>query len=199
MKKSQLLLASLALGTAAFAQTNAPQATPAAPAPAVAAPAIDAAKLALARDVITAMQADKLIERMTVQMKQMAVQMSGLSPDMPADKRARAEATQGKIMELSMEMTKTLLSKMDAVYAEVFSEPELKAMKAFYSSPEGASAQLKQAEVAKRMMPLVQELQRGLMPKFQQIMADAQAEETRAAAAAVPAPTPAAKPAEPAK
>lgn len=189
MKKLPVLLALLALAVGLRAQTP----TPPAPAP-------DAAKLALAREVITAMQADKLIDRMTGQMKQMASQMSGLSPDMPPEQRARAEATQGKIMELSMEMSKTLLSKMDTIYADVFTEPELKAMKAFYSSPEGASAQLKQADVAKRMMPLVQELQRGLMPKIQQIMAEAQAEEAKAAAP-MPAPVaaPAAKPTEPAK
>jgi hypothetical protein len=190
MKKLTLLLASALLLVGAHAQV------PAAPAP-------DAAKLALAREVITAMQADKLIDRMTGQMKQMAAQMAGYAPDMPADKRARAEATQAKIMELSMEMSKTLLTKMDTIYADVFTEPELKAMKAFYSSPEGASAQLKQAEVAQRMMPLVQELQRGLMPKIQQIMAEAQAEEAKAAAAAtaMPAPeaAPSAKTTEPAK
>lgn len=187
MKKLLILLASTLLLIGVRAQV------PAAPAP-------DATKLALAREVITAMQADKLINRMTGQMKQMAAQMSGYAPDMPADKRARAEATQAKIMDLSMEMSKTLLSKMDTIYADVFTEPELKAMKAFYSSPEGASSQLKQAEVAQRMMPLVQELQRGLMPKIQQIMAEAQAEEAKAAAAA-PAPesTPAAKTTEPAK
>ncbi len=190
MKKILLALSCVALALSATAQ-NAP------------APAPDAAKLALAREVITAMQADKLIDRMTGQMKQMAAQMSGYAPDMPADKRARAEATQSKIMDLSMEMSKTLLSKMDTIYADVFTEPELKAMKAFYSSPEGASAQLKQAEVAQRMMPLVQELQRGLMPKIQQIMAEAQAEEAKAAAAAIAAPapeaTPSAKTTEPAK
>lgn len=187
MKKILFLLA-LVVAVGARAQTPAP------------APAPDAAKLALAREVITAMQADKIIDRMTGQMKQMAAQMAGSSPNLSPEKRARAEATQGKIMELSMEMSKTLLSKMDAVYADVFTETELKAMKAFYSSPEGSSAQLKQADVAKRMMPLLQDLQRGLMPKIQQIVADAQAEEAKADAAAAATPaTPAAKAPEPAK
>jgi len=185
--KKYLLLASLLSLSSALAQTPPP-----------AAPAPDAAKLTLAHEVITAMQADKLIDRLTGQMKQMATQMAGLSPDLSPEKRARAAATQGKIMDLSLEMSKTLLSKMDAVYADVFTEAELKAMKAFYSSPEGASAQLKQADVAKRMMPLVQELQRGLMPKIQQIVAEAQAEEAKAEAAVAPA-TPAAKTPEPAK
>jgi hypothetical protein len=193
MKKLPALVACALLLVGAHAQVSTP---PTAPTP-------DAAKLALAREVITAMQADKLIDRMTGQMKQMAVQMTGLAPDMPADKRARAEAVQGKIMDLSMEMSKALIAKMDVIYADVFTEPELKVMKAFYSSPEGQSSQLKQAEVAQRLMPAMQEMQRSLMPKIQQIMAEAQAEEAKAAAAATAAPTPestpAAKSAEPAK
>lgn len=186
MKKILFLLA-FALAAGARAQTPAP------------APAPEAAKLALAREVIVAMQANKLIDRMTDQMKQMAAQMAGFSADLPPEKRARAEATQGKIMALGMEMTKALIAKMDTIYADVFTEAELKALKAFYSSPEGTSAQLKQAEVAQRMMPLVQELQRGLMPKVQQIIAEAQAEDAKADAAAAAPAAPAAKAPEPAK
>lgn len=182
MKKILFLLA-FAVAAGARAQTPAPT------------PAPDAAKLALAREVIAAMQADKLIDRMTGQMKQMATQMAGASANLSPEKRARAEALQGKIMALSVDMTKSLLTKMDTIYADVFTDAELKAMKAFYTSPEGASAQLKQAEIAKRLMPAVQEMQRGLMPKIQQIIADAQAEEAKADAAAAAA----AKPAEPAK
>lgn len=202
MKKSKLLLAWLALGTAAFAQTNAPQAAPAAPAPAVAAPAIDPAKLALAREVIAAMQADKMLDRMTAQMKQMATQMAALPPDTPPAKRAKAEALSNKIMDLTMEAAKGMIAKMDALYADVYSEAELKAIKAFFTSPEGKSMLAKQPQLMQRVMPLAQAMQAELLPKIQQLAQQAQAEEAAEAAAAAKAAAPAETPAkatEPAK
>ncbi|MBI2513946.1 MAG: DUF2059 domain-containing protein [Opitutae bacterium] len=197
MKHLKVLLSSLALSSLALAQSNAPQAAPAAPAPTVAAPAVDAAKLALAREVIAAMQADKMLDRMTAQMKQMAMQMTALPSDTPPAKRAKAEALSNKIMDLSMEAAKGMIAKMDALYAEVYSEAELKAMKAFFASPEGQSMLAKQPQVMQRVMPLAQAMQTELMPKIQQLVQQAQAEEAAEAAAATE--TPAAKATEPAK
>lgn len=201
MKHLKVILASLALSSAAFAQTNAPQAASAAPAPAATAPAVDPAKLALAREVISAMQADKMLDRMTAQLKQMAMQMAAQQPDTSPAKRAKAEAFQGKIMDLTMEAAKGMIAKMDALYAEIYSEAELKAIKAFFTSSEGQSMLAKQPQVMQRVMPLAQAMQAELMPKIQQLVQQAQAEEAAEAAAkaAAPAETPAAKATEPAK
>ena len=104
-------------------------------------PQTDAAKLALARDTITAMQVEKMFDGMAVQMKQMAAQMAQLPTEATPEQRAAAEALQGKVMDLVMASAKGTIAKMDQIYADVYSEAELKAMKTFFSSPEGRSMQ----------------------------------------------------------
>jgi len=158
MKTSRLLLALLALTTGALAQDNA------------------AAKLALAHEAIAAMHADKMFDGMAAQMKQMAAQSMNLPADTTPEKRKQAEEVQGKIMDLSMDAAKTMVSKMDQVYADVYSEAELKAMKTFFTSPEGQSMMAKQPQIMAHVMPLVQDMQRDLMPKIQQLVEGAKSE-----------------------
>lgn len=156
MKKSLLLLAVLALSSAVFAQDN-------------------AAKLALAREAISAMQADKMFDGLAAQMKQMASQYSRLPANATPEQRQKAEELQGKIMDLSMSEAKMLVSKMDAIYASVYSEAELKAMVAFFKSAEGQSMMAKQPQIMAQMMPLIQEMQQNLMPKMQKLIEESQA------------------------
>jgi hypothetical protein len=174
MKTTRLLLALLALTTTAFAQDNNP------------------AKLALAREAIAALKADKMIDGMTAQIKQMATQMSASS--LPADatpaQRKAADDFEAKILDLSKESTKAMIAQMDQVYADIYSEAELKAMIVFFKSPEGESMMAKQPQVMQRMMPLVQSMQRELMPKMQQLTEDLK---TQMEAAKAPAAPPAAK------
>jgi hypothetical protein len=156
MKITRLLLVLLAMATSAFAQDN-------------------PVKLALAREAIAAMQVDKMFDGMAAQMKQMATQMAPPSPDATPEQRKKAEELQGKIMDLSTSAAKGMIAKMDQIYADVYSEAELKAMKAFFTSPEGQSMIAKQPQVMARMMPLAQEMQRDLMPKIQQLVEEAKA------------------------
>ena len=156
MKIHKLVLALLALAPAAFAQT-------------------DPAKLAVAREVITAMQVDKMFDGMIAQMKQMSAQMAVLPPDATETQRQAAAAMQDKVMELSMGMVKDMVGKMDVIYADVYTLPELNAMKAFFMSPEGRSMNAKQPQVMAKMMPLMQEMQSELMPKIQKIVGEAKA------------------------
>ncbi len=158
MKKSLLLIAVLALSPAAFADDN-------------------AAKLALAREAISAMQADKMFDGMAAQMKQMAAQQTRLPASATPEQIKQAEELQGKILDLSMSEAKAMIGKMDAIYASVYSEAELKAMVAFFKSPEGQSMMAKQPQVMAQMMPLIQGMQQGLMPKIQKLV-----EESKAAA-----------------
>ncbi|HEX2860649.1 MAG TPA: DUF2059 domain-containing protein [Lacunisphaera sp.] len=163
MKKPFLLLAVLALLPAAFAQEN-------------------AAKLALAREAIAAMQADKMFDGMAAQMKQMATHFAQAADTGTPESRQKAEALQDKIMDLSMNEAKSLIAKMDTVYASVYDEAELRAMVAFFKSPEGQSMITKQPQIMAQMMPLVQQMQSELMPKVQKLVDDARA----AAAPAAP-------------
>lgn len=175
MKKSvQLLAALLAFSGASFAQTNS--------APAAA----DATKLALAREAIAAVHADKMFDGMVGQMKQMAMQTSMLPPEATPEQRKLAEELQGKIMDLSMNAAKGLVAQMDQIYAAVYSEAELKAMVAFFKSPEGQTMMEKQPQIMQHIMPLVQQMQRDLMPQIQRLVEEAKAAEAKAAA---PAPT----------
>jgi len=161
MKKTTLLLAALAFATGLFAQEK----SPAAP-----------AKLALAREVIAALQADKMIDGMLAQLKQMTAQNTQVPADATPEQRAKAEKLQSDILALSMNSAKKMVADMDQLYAEVYSDGELKAMKAFFTSVEGRSMIAKQPELMQRMMPLMQKMQQELMPQIQALTAASKAE-----------------------
>ena len=151
MKKTPLFIALIAFSTGLFAAetTQSP------------------AKLALAREVIAALQADKMIDGMLAQMKQMAVQSMAIPADATPEQKAKADKIQNEIMELSMNAAKKMIKEMDQLYAEVYSESDLKAMKAFFTSPEGQSMISKQPQLMQRMMPMMQKMQQDLMPQIQ--------------------------------
>lgn len=151
------LLAMLALTTGAFAQDN-------------------AAKLALAREVITASQMDKMVDGMAAQMKQMASQMLQLPAKATPAQRELTEKFMGKVMDLSTDMAKDIVDNADLIYAKVYTEAELNAMKAFFLSPEGQSMIAKQPQIMALLMPVVQDIQRQLMPKMKALGEEFQAE-----------------------
>ncbi|HWA85529.1 MAG TPA: DUF2059 domain-containing protein, partial [Opitutus sp.] len=119
------------------------------------------------------------------QMKQMADQMAvgALPAQATPEQRQKFETFQNEVMELSMNSAKALIAQMDQIYADVFSEAELKAIKAFYLSPEGQSMIAKQPQVMQHLMPYVQQMQRDLMPKIQQLAREMKAEAAPPAAA----------------
>jgi hypothetical protein len=110
------------------------------------------------------------------------------SANMTPEQRAIATKMSSQIMALSMETAKGLLGKMDVIYAEVYSEAELKAMKAFFESPEGISMLAKQPQIMQKFMPFVQVMQKEISPKIQKITEEARAQEQAAAASAAPTP-----------
>ena len=165
MKKTTLFLGLLAFTTGAFAEES-------------------PAKLALAREVISALQADKMIDGMMGQLKQMAAQTSNVPASATPEQRAKAEKLQTEIMELSMNSAKKLIGQMDQLYADIYSDADLQAMKAFFTSPEGRSMISKQPQLMQRMMPMMQQMQQELQPQIQSLVAASKA----ADAASVPAP-----------
>ena len=131
------------------------------------------AKLALAHETIAAMQADKMFDSMTSQLKQMATQVTMPPPGATPEQSKKGVELQGQIMDVAQSAIKELIAKMDGIYAEVYSEEDLKAMKAFFNSPEGQSLLAKQPQVMAKIKPLVQAMQHDLMPKIQQLVAQA--------------------------
>jgi hypothetical protein len=83
---------------------------------------------------------------------------------------------------------------MDGVYADVYTEAELRAMKTFFLSPEGQSMLAKQPQIMAHIMPLVQEMQRNLFPKVQQMVDDAKLPQPSAPPMPEPLPMPAPAP-----
>jgi hypothetical protein len=156
MKKTALLLSLVAFSTGLLAQES-------------------PAKLALARDVIAALQADKMIDGMLAQMKQMALQSTAVPADATPEQKAKAEKLQNDIMELTMNAAKKMIAQMDQAYAEVYSDADLKAMKAFFTSAEGQSMISKQPQLMQKMMPMMQKMQQELMPQIQALSQAAKA------------------------
>ena len=148
MKKTALIVSLVVFSTGLFAEES-------------------PAKLALARDVISALQADKMIDGMLAQMKQMAMQSTTVPADATPEQKAKAEKLQNDIMELTMNAAKKMITQMDQAYAEVYSDADLKAMKAFFTSAEGQSMISKQPQLMQKMMPMMQKMQQELMPQIQ--------------------------------
>lgn len=150
--------------------------------------ASDPAKVALAQQVIKATQFDKVFDQMGAQMQQMAAQSLNLSdPNQTPAQRETAMKLMGDVMKLSMESAKSVMQDVDLIYAEVYSDAELKAMLAFFDSAEGKSMIQKQPLIMQHMMPLVQNMQKDLMPKIKALVEKAKADAD--AAKAAPQPT----------
>lgn len=182
MKSTSLVLLCLALLCRLGAAEPAP-APEAAPTP---------AQLELAREVIKATQFDRMFDQMGVQMQKIAAsQLNVSSPNLTPEQKEAAGKVMGEVMTISMDAAKQMLAKVDTIYAQVYSEAELKAMLAFFASPEGQSMLQKQPQIMQHMMPLVQEMQKDIGPKIQAIVqkakADAEAEKAAKAAPAAPA------------
>ncbi len=145
--------------------------------------------LALAREVISAMKADQMFDAMAAQMKQLAAQQATPPPGATPEQIKQTEMLQGKIMDLSMNAAKGMISQMDHIYAEIYNEAELKAMKAFFSSPAGQSMLAKQPQIMARIMPMAQQMQRDLMPKIKQLIDETKAQMKPAGPVPAPAAT----------
>jgi hypothetical protein len=139
--------------------------------------------LALARDVVSATKADQSFENIAAQLRQSAnnliVPPAGATPEQVK----KAGEIQAKVVNVSVAAAKDMSAKLEHVYADVYSESELRAMKVFFSSAAGQSMLTKQSQLMSRLIPQTQELQRDLTPKIRQIIEEARS----------PGPAPAAK------
>lgn len=132
----------------------------------------DIPKRALAEQLLEAMEIQKTIEKsfdmvnqmMTAQMKQMGV----FSDDAISDK---AQDVIQKTMDLVMKEMSWDKLKGDyiSIYAETFTEEELKGAIKFYKSPIGKKFIEKQPELMRKSMQISQKQMATLMPKIQQL------------------------------
>ena len=192
MNKFGALLVSLnCLAGAAMAQTAAAPAAAPTPAPAPVDAAPTAAQIALAQEAIKAMGADRQIEAMAGQLKQMAAAQGGtLAPaNATAEQKAAVATMQASIQELATDSTKRMLTALATGFAEVFTEAELTAIKGFFNSPEGQGFKAKQPQLSMKIGPQMQQLNDELRQKVGAIMQKAQ---QAAAPAPAVAPAPAA-------
>ena len=131
------------------------------------------AKLKLARDVIVASQADKTFERIKDTMQQVfASESAKAAPNATSEQRQKSEAIQAKVMEITMNFCKDLTSQLDHIYADIYTEAELKEMKAFFTSAGGQAMIEKQPSILKRLMPLIQERQKDIQSQMNKVIED---------------------------
>lgn len=190
MKKLGILLlsASCFAGSALAQNSVAPAAVPA-----PAAPPATPAQLALARDAVKAMGADRQIEGMNNQLKQMATAQSSMLAPTGAteEQKAAAAKVQSSIQNLAAEATTNMTNTLDTAFAEVFTAAELAAIKAFFTSPEGQAFKAKQQQLSMRLSPKMQQLNEELRQKIGAIMQQAQpAAAAPSASAPITATTP---------
>ncbi|MEW6596490.1 MAG: DUF2059 domain-containing protein [Pseudomonadota bacterium] len=174
MRTLVLALGALALAAgSASAQTAASlaaaaQASPAAAAPAALAPQVDAKKLELVRrymddihivdlmNAIGGQLANSLMESLMAEHKEIT----------PAEKAKITKAFDASAREVFPDYFKQVLDASQNVFADAFSEEELKDLVAFYESPTGRSLVAKQPAIAQRTNQIVTQALPALQTKF---------------------------------
>jgi hypothetical protein len=131
---------------------------------------------ALAEELLTVMKMQDAIEKSFDVAKQMIpAQMEKMAQE-AGDTAAPADmqGLTGRMMDMIAEEFSWNKLKADyiALYAETFTEQELKDMVAFYKSPAGQAYINKQPELMKRSMELTQKLMMKIMPKIRAMTED---------------------------
>ena len=121
-------------------------------------------------EVIKASQMDKAFEGAKSMMQQMAVNQAKQMGSGTKEESEKMEAMQKEIFEMSMNESKAMLTKMDKVYADTFSEEELQGMKQFFESKSGKAMIEKQPKLMQKMMPLIVDMQANMKPKLDAII-----------------------------
>jgi len=134
----------------------------------------DTPQRALAEQLLGDMKMHKTIEKSFAMVKQMIpaqMRQMGLSDDASLNK---AKDKMQKTMDLVMKEMSWNKLKDDyiSIYAETFTEEELKGALEFYKSPIGQKFIRKQPELMRRSMQISQRQMATLMPKIQQLTKD---------------------------
>jgi len=150
-----VVLAAMALGQAVRAQETTP-------------------RYQLADELLSAMEVQKTIEQSFAAVREMQVaQIRNMN--LGEANTEKAQAVQAKVMDLlSKEMSWDNIKKdYIAIYAETFTEGELKGLVEFYESPAGRKFVEKTPELMKKSMTLTQKQMADMLPKIQEIAKEA--------------------------
>jgi uncharacterized protein len=133
------------------------------PAIGMAAPADSTAREALVRRYFKAMEFERLMDSMVASMTPVMVEQTAKhNPELTAEQRQMiADVVQQAMHEV---MTPKLIEMNVSIYAEAFSESELRALVTFYESPEGRAIMRK----TPALMPKAAAIARELMPQMEQ-------------------------------
>jgi len=134
----------------------------------------EASRRAMAEELLNLMNVQESIEKSFAMVKQMIpAQMEKMKQatgqtNMPSNVSNQTDRMMDVIaQELSWDKMK---EDYIALYAETFTEDEMKGIIAFYKSPAGQAFTKKQPELMKRSMELSQKLMMQIMPKIQAMM-----------------------------
>ena len=164
----------IALATLGFALTAGSHAQSAS---APTASAVSAAKQAKVERLFDAMHIERSSEQMMGLMRQMIVQATqnaaGMSTATPEQKKLVSDY-QDKAMQLAIDAVgwKAMKSEYVKIYATDFTDEQLDAMIAFYTSPAGKALLDKTPEITQQTMGAVQQRMATLQPQVRQLMED---------------------------
>lgn len=126
----------------------------------------ESSRYTLAEELMTVMNVQENIEKSFAMMRQMLpAQMEKMKQfDIPADSTGQTE----KALDIVTEAFKWENIKADyiALYADTFTEEEMRGIIAFYKSPTGQALLEKQPLLMKGSMELNQKQMMGIMPKI---------------------------------
>jgi len=120
--------------------------------------AADRKALRLAREVVQLTQSDAIIERLGAESERRC--FAAFAELSPKDRAAGAKVARD-VGASTVKKMRALREAMPAVYAEVFTVKELRAMKAFYGSPAGRAWLERQPLLAHEVRRLTEEILQG--------------------------------------
>lgn len=150
-----------------------------------------AARTAAVEDLLKAMHADEMMTNILAKQREAMTKMlpSLMPKDMPPAAVAQAQQMMPKVMDVVYKQLtwESLKPDMMQIYAEVFTESEIKEITAFYQSPIGQKLIEKMPELTTKSMQLMQKRMVTIMPELQKSIAET-AKEAKAHAAAQSSP-----------
>jgi hypothetical protein len=134
----------------------------------------EASQRAAVEELLKVMRADEMMNNMMAKQKEAFAKMipSFMSKDMPAASALSAQEMQSKIMDAvySQLTWESLKPDFIQIYAEVFTEKEIKDLTAFYGTPLGQKLLEKMPELTGKSMQIMQKRMVTIMPEMQKII-----------------------------
>jgi len=129
----------------------------------------EAERRQLAEELLTLMNVQASVEQSLGMAKQMIPQQIRQMAQRAGETAEQTREHMGKVLDLVAEELKWEKMKEDyiALYAETFTEQEMRDLIAFFKTPSGQAFVTKQPEVLRRSMAMSQKMLMRLMPKIQ--------------------------------